>query len=148
MDSRIIHDLQTKQKTSFAFMKKILILTIVLFTLLLSGCKTRTIIQEVERIKIEYKDRFRVDSIYNSDTTLIYSKSDTVHFETIKWRNKYQFIRDSVLLIDSIPYPVEVVEYVNVLTKWQKMRLQILNILGGLIAIYGAFKIGRLTKLF
>ena len=126
-------------------MKKIL--TIVLFTLLLSGCKTRTIIQEVERIKIEYKDRLRVDSIYNSDTTLIYSKSDTIHFETIKWRNKYQFIRDSVLLVDSIPYPVEVVEYVNVLTKWQKWRLQILNILGGLIAIYGAFKIGKLTKL-
>ena len=129
-------------------MKKILILTIVLFTLILSGCKTRTIIQEVERIKIEYKDRLRVDSIYNSDTTLIYLKGDTVHFETIKWRNKYQFIRDSVLLVDSIPYPVEVVEYVNVLTKWQKMRLQILNILGGLIAIYGAFKIGKLTKLF
>lgn len=129
-------------------MKKILILTIVLFTLILNGCKTRTVIQEVERIKIEYKDRVRVDSIYNSDTTLIYSKGDTVHFETIKWRNKYQFIRDSVLLIDSIPYPVEVVEYVNVLTKWQKWRLQILNILGGLIAIYGAFKIGKLTKLF
>ena len=127
-------------------MKKILI--IVLFTLLLSGCKTRTIIQEVERIKIEYKDRLRVDSVYNSDTTLIYLKGDAVHFETIKWRNKYQFIRDSVLLVDSIPYPVEVVEYVNVLTKWQKWRLQILNILGGLIAIYGAFRIGKLTKLF
>ena len=130
-------------------MKKII--TIVIFGLVIAilyGCKTRTIIQEVERIKIEYKDRLRVDSIYNSDTTLIYSKSDTVYFETIKWRNKYQFIRDSVLLVDSIPYPVEVVEYVNVLTKWQKMRLQILNILGGLIAIYGAFKIGRLTKLF
>lgn len=127
-------------------MKKII--TIVLFTLILSGCKTRTIIQEVERIKIEYKDRLRVDSIYNSDTTLIFQKGDTVHFETIKWRNKYQFIRDSVLLVDSIPYAVEVVEYVNVLTKWQKWRLQILNILGGLIAVFGAFKIGRLTKLF
>ena len=127
-------------------MKKIL--TIVLFTLILSGCKTRTIIQEVERIKIEYKDRLRVDSIYNSDTTFIYREIDTVFIESVKWRNKYQFIRDSVLLVDSIPYPVEVVEYVNVLTKWQKMRLQILNILGGIVAIYGAFKIGRLTKLF
>lgn len=127
-------------------MKKII--TIVLFTLLLSGCKTRTIIQEVERIKIEYKDRLRVDSVYNSDTTLIFSKGDTVHFETIKWRNKYQFIRDSVLLIDSIPYPVEMPIYINELTNWQKKRLQILNILGGLVLIWGAFKIGRLTKLF
>lgn len=123
-------------------MKKIII--IALFTLLLSGCKTRTIVQEVERIKIEYKDRFRVDSIYNSDTTLIFQKGDTVHFETIKWRNKYQFIRDSVLITDSIPYPVEVPVYTNELTSWQKMRLQILNILGGLIAVFGAFKIGKL----
>lgn len=117
------------------------ILLIVFITLVVSSCKTRTIIQEVEKVKIEYHDRVKVDSIYNSDTTLIFSKGDTVHFETIKWRNKYQFIRDSVLLIDSIPYPVEVVEYVNKLTKWQKWRLQALNILGGIVAAFIAFKL-------
>ena len=120
------------------------ILLIVFIIMVVSGCKTRTIIQEVEKVKIEYRDRVKVDSIYNSDTTLIFTKGDTIHFETIKWRNKYQFIRDSVVMIDSIPYPVEVVEYVNKLTKWQKWRLQALNILGGLIALFGAFKIGKL----
>ena len=117
------------------------ILLIVFITMVVSGCKTRTIIQEVEKVKIEYRDRVKVDSIYNSDTTLIFTKGDTIHFETIKWRNKYQFIRDSVVLIDSIPYPVEVVEYVNKLTKWQKWRLQALNILGGLLAAFIAFKL-------
>ena len=117
------------------------ILLIVFIIMVVSSCKTRTIIQEVEKVKIEYRDRVKVDSIYNSDTTLIFSKGDTIHFETIKWRNKYQFIRDSVVLIDSIPYPVEVVEYVNKLTKWQKWRLQALNILGGLLAAFIAFKL-------
>ena len=117
------------------------ILLIVFIIMVVSGCKTRTIIQEVEKVKIEYRDRVKVDSIYNSDTTLIFTKGDTIHFETIKWRNKYQFIRDSVVLIDSIPYPVEVVEYVNRLTKWQKWRLQALNILGGLLAAFIAFKL-------
>ena len=117
------------------------ILLIVFIIMVVSGCKTRTIIQEVEKVKIEYRDRVKVDSIYNSDTTLIFTKGDTIHFETIKWRNKYQFIRDSVVLIDSIPYPVEVVEYVNKLTKWQKLRLQALNILGGIVAAFIAFKL-------
>ena len=117
------------------------ILLIVFIIMVVSGCKTRTIIQEVEKVKIEYRDRVKVDSIYNSDTTLIFTKGDTIHFETIKWRNKYQFIRDSVVLIDSIPYPVEVVEYVNKLTKWQKWRLQALNILGGIVAAFIAFKL-------
>ena len=117
------------------------VLLIVFIIMIVSSCKTRTIIQEVEKVKIEYRDRVKVDSIYNSDTTLIFQKGDTVHFETIKWRNKYQFIRDSVVLIDSIPYPVEVVEYVNRLTKWQKWRLQALNILGGIVAAFIAFKL-------
>ena len=117
------------------------ILLIVFIIMVVSSCKTRTIIQEVEKVKIEYRDRVKVDSIYNSDTTLIFTKGDTIHFETIKWRNKYQFIRDSVVMIDSIPYPVEVVEYVNKLTKWQKWRLQALNVLGGIVAAFIAFKL-------
>ena len=48
------------------------ILLIVFIIMVVSGCKTRTIIQEVEKVKIEYRDRVKVDSIYNSDTTLIF----------------------------------------------------------------------------
>ena len=115
------------------------VLLIVFIIMVVSGCKTRTIIQE--KVKIEYRDRWRTDIVYNSDTTNIYTKGDTVFQDVIRWRNRYVNTRDSVVLIDSIPYPVEVVEYVNKLTKWQKWRLQALNVLGGLLAAFIAFKL-------
>ena len=133
-------------------MKKnlIYICILTLFTFVFSGCKTRTIVKpvEVEKIKVEYRDRVILDSIYNRDTTLIYMRSDTVFKDVIKWRTSFKTVTDSIVKIDSIPYAVEVVKEVNVLTKWQRWRLQALNILAGLIGIFGAFKIGRLTKVF
>ena len=124
-------------------MKKITLFIIVLI-FALSGCKTKTILQPVETIKIEYRDRFKTDSIHNTDSILIYQENDTVYLSSIKWRER--FVKDtvSVLRVDSIPYPVEVVKYVNQLNKWQKIRLQLLNVIIGVILILGAFKIGRL----
>ena len=121
-------------------MKNILLIIFILLT----GCKTKTILQPVDRIKIEHKDIFRIDSVYNRDTLFVSKLNDTVIINSIKWREK--FIRDTLTItkIDSIPYPVEVIKEVNRLTKWQKLRLQLLNILGGLIAVFGAFKIGKL----
>ena len=126
----------------------IYICILTLFTFVFTGCRTRTIVKpvEVEKIKIEYRDRVILDSIYNRDTTLIYLRGDTVFKDVIKWRTSLKTVTDSIVKVDSIPYPVEVVKEVNVLTKWQKWRLQALNILGALIGVFGAFKIGRLTK--
>ena len=122
-------------------MKNITLFIIVLI-FALSGCKTK--LQPVEKIKIEYRDRFKTDSIHNTDSILIYQENDTVYLSSIKWRER--FVKDtvSVLRVDSIPYPVEVVKYVNQLNKWQKIRLQLLNVIIGVILILGAFKIGRL----
>lgn len=120
--------------------KKILFLIII--PIILIGCKAKTV--PVKETQIEYRDRLKVDSIYNSDTTLIYIKGDTVYNESVKWRNKFVMDTVSVIRIDSIPYPVEVVKYVNQLNKWQKIRLQLLNVIIGVILILGAFKIGRL----
>ena len=130
--------------------KLIYICILTLFTFVFTGCKTRTIVNpvEVDRIKIEYRDRLILDSIYNRDTTLIYMRSDTVFKDVIKWRTSLKVRTDSIVKVDSIPYTVEVIKEVNVLTKWQKWRLQALNILAGLIGIFGAFKIGRVTKVF
>ena len=130
--------------------KLIYICIFILFTFVFSGCKTRTIVKpvEVDRIKIEYRDRLILDSIYNRDTTLIYMRSDTVFKDVIKWRTSFRNVTDSIVRTDSIPYTVEIVKEVNILTKWQKWRLQALNILAGLIGIFGAFKIGRVTKVF
>lgn len=118
----------------------ILILCLILF--FATGCRSvQPVI--VERIKIEYRDRLRVDSVYNRDTVQIYGRNDTIYKDVIKWRERFKFDTVSVVRIDSIPYPVEVIREVNKLTKWQRWRLTILNIIGGLVAVYIAFRVGR-----
>lgn len=47
-----------------------------------------------------------------------------------------------IVKTDSIPYPVEVVREVNVLTKWQKWRLNALNVIvaGLLVWLFFVFR--------
>ena len=108
---------------------------------LFAGCKTKTVLVPVEKVKIEYRDRLRVDSVYNRDTVNIYEKNDTVFLHTIKWRERFKFDTVSVVRVDSIPYPVEVVTEVNKLTKWQRWRLNALNIIALVIVAYVIIKI-------
>jgi hypothetical protein len=123
-------------------MKKVLPLLVVLS--LLAGCKTKTVLVPVEKVKIEYRDRLRVDSVYNRDTVNIYERGDTVYLQTIKWRERFKFDTVIVVRVDSIPYPVEVVREVNVLTKWQRLRLNALNIIAIIIVCYVVIKIRTL----
>ena len=120
-------------------MKKTLLLLAILS--LFAGCKTKTVLVPVEKVKIEYKDRLRVDSVYNRDTIQIYKKNDTIYYEKIRWRERFKIDTVSVVKVDSIPYKVEVVKEVNRLTKWQKLRLNTLNILVLIIAAYLFIKI-------
>ena len=128
----------TKQNIIWA-----IILTAILIIFLATGCKTKTVLVPVKETKIEYRDRLRVDSIYNRDTVQIYGRNDTVFKDVIRWRERFRVDTVSVVRIDSIPYPVEVIQEVNRLTKWQRWRLTILNIIGGLIAVYVAFRVGK-----
>ena len=106
-----------------------------------TGCKTKTVLVPVEKVKIEYRDRLRVDIVYNRDTVNIYERGDTVYLHTIKWRERFKFDTVSVVRVDSIPYPVEVVTEVNKLTKWQRWRLNALNIIAIIIVAYIVIKI-------
>ena len=106
-----------------------------------TGCKTKTVLIPVEKVKIEYRDRLRVDSVYNRDTVNIYERGDTVYLHTIKWRERFKFDTVSVVRVDSIPYPVEVVTEINKLTKWQRWRLNALNIIAIIIVAYVIIKI-------
>lgn len=120
-------------------MKKIILLLLILIAF--AGCKSKMVLVPVEKVKIEYRDRLRIDSVYNRDTVNIYERGDTVYLQTIKWRERFKFDTVSVVRTDSIPYPVEVVREVNVLTKWQKLRLNALNIIALVIAAYLLIKI-------
>ena len=117
------------------------ILTIGLILFFATGCKTRTILVPVKETKIEYRDRLRVDSIYNRDTVEVYGVNDTIFKNVIKWRERFRIDTVSVVKIDSIPYPVEVVTEVNKLTKWQRWRLNALNIIAIIIVAYVVIKI-------
>lgn len=119
-----------------------IILTLGLILFFATGCRSvQPVI--VERIKIEYRDRLRVDSIYNRDTVQIYVRNDTIFKDIIKWRERFRLDTVSVVKIDSIPYHVEVIREVNKLTKWQRWRLTLLNVIGGLTVVYIAFRVGR-----
>ena len=120
-------------------MKKVLPLLVVLS--LFTGCKTKTVLVPVDRVKIEYRDRLRIDSVYNRDTVNIDERGDTVYLQTINWRERFKFDTVSVVRVDSIPYPVEVVTEVNKLTKWQRWRLNALNIIAIIIVAYIVIKI-------
>ncbi len=133
--SRIMSRINSKAVMAFKWMLLLAILSV------FAGCKTKTVLVPVEKVKIEHRDRLRIDSVYNRDTIQIYKKNDTVYFEKIKWRERFKIDTVSVVRVDSIPYKVEVVKEVNKLTKWQKIRLNALNILVLIVAAYLFIKI-------
>lgn len=131
------------KKQIFWFIFLLSTLLIFLFT----GCKTKTVLVPVKETKTEYRDRLRVDSIYNRDTVKIYGRNDTIFKDVIKWRERFRVDTVSVVKVDSIPYKVEVVKEVNKLTKWQKTRLTAFNIILTLLGGYLVFFIYRLVSL-
>ena len=119
----------------------ILLIPLLAILSLFTGCKTKTVLVPVEKVKIVYRDRLRIDSVYNRDTVEIYGSNDTIFKNIIRWRERFKFDTVSVVRVDSIPYPVEVVTEVNKLTKWQRWRLNALNIIAIIIVAYVIIKI-------
>ena len=61
-------------------MKKLLLA--ILLGILLSGCATTKYVEvPVDRVKIEYRDRVSIDTLYRNDSTIIREKGDTVFLE-------------------------------------------------------------------
>lgn len=116
------------------------------FILLLCSCRSTKYIEvpvEVERVKIEYVDKFQKDSldtrdsIYVSDSVFIFVKGDTItqlkkqyiYKDKVVYRDK--LVTDTVCRVDSIPYikTVEKIVKVNELKSWQKSLMSI----GGIV---------------
>jgi len=119
------------------------IILIALLLLVISGCKTKEIVVPTEKTVIEYRDQLRIDSVYNRDTLVLFTKNDTVYLQSIKWRERFKVDTVRYEKADSIPYFVEVTKEVNVLTKWQKIRLKALNIIILIIIVIVIIKIKR-----
>lgn len=110
-------------------MKKSIIRHIILIALLciaawfMFGCRPIQYVP-VETVKIEYKDKLKIDSVIKYDSILYdrYVKGDTVFLtkEKYKYLDKIKIVRDSVFRTDSIsvPYPVE-----KQLSNWEKVKM-------------------------
>lgn len=82
--------------------------TIIIFTLILSGCKTKTVYVPIESVKTEYHDNYIRDSVHLYDSVFVLQKGDTVWLEKYKYLYRDKLIRDSIFVHDSIPYIKEV----------------------------------------
>ena len=126
-------------------MKRIILIIVVL---IFFGCTKTVYIPVTNTIKeIEYRDRLQRDSIYFSDSVLIETKGDTVFNTKIKYRYINKIVKDTVNRTDSVyvEKPIEVVKEVNRLNCWQKLRLNILNVL---LLIAGGWFAVKIIKLW
>lgn len=124
-------------------MKKLLLA--ILLGILLSGCATTKYVEvPVDRVKIEYRDRVSVDTLYRSDSTIIREKGDTVFLEKYKYIYRVKELKDTVNVTDTITVvkPVEVTKEVNKLHNWQVG----LMVLGGAAIALGGYKLIKFIK--
>ena len=106
-------------------MKKI---TFMVAIMLLSSCKTRTVVMTVPEVRIDTVmiTKWQRDSIWLHDSVHVSEKTegDTVWIEVKKWHTKYveKVVRDTTYIAthDTIPtpYPVEVIKEVEKDLNW------------------------------
>ena len=128
---------------TFAPMKNLIV--IVLLIILLGSCtSTRYIKVPVDRIKIEYRDKTKIDTLIQKDSIIILLKGDTVFLEKYKYLYRIKEVRDTVAKTDTVTtvQTIEVEKKVNELKNWQI----ILMILGGGFVMLCIYKILRQFK--
>jgi hypothetical protein len=96
---------------------------LILLLPLLIACKNQQP-QIVEKVvtNIEYIDRHHYDSIFNDRVVYVDRGSDTIKMIERVIEYRYSVLTDSieVLKVDSIPYEVRVVEYVDRMNNHQR----------------------------
>ena len=114
-----------------------IILTLGLILFFATGCKSVQFVP-VDKVQIEYRDRYVLDSIFYRDTTHIHTRDDTVFVEVVKWRERFKLDTLYYHRVDSIPVIVEVPVEVNNLSWWQNIRLKALNFIIVAFLIFAA----------
>lgn len=102
-----------------------IIMLIILLSLLLLGCN-KTVYVPVEKVRVEYKDRYLRDSIQVYDSIFVKEKGDTVWFEKYKYIYKDRLKTDTVCIVDSIPYIKEIPikgDPIPYVTSWQNFQI-------------------------
>ena len=117
------------------------LLATILFFGIVAGCAPRYVpvhhYHETERIKVER------DSVYNSDTVRIAERGDTVLLEVIKWRTRYKTATDTLIKVDTVQLPPELLTQPAPKPRHSKLLWSFAVI--GLVAIlYGVYRLLRL----
>ena len=144
-------------KSTVAFFYSLLgIVLLVLFSLLLSGCKSVQYVP-VEKVKTEYKSKTdtitKIDSIFSEKETIIREADSSLIIKLglklkaneravlilqkeleKKIRKESESKTDTIIKVDSVqvPYPVE-----KKLTKWEKVKMDMGGFAIGLLVVLG-----------
>lgn len=113
--------------------------------LLLNGCTTTKYVEvPIDRIKIEYRDKTKIDTLIQKDSIITQLKGDTVFLEKYKYLYRIKEVRDTVAKTDTMTtvQTIEVEKKVNELKNWQI----ILMVLGGGFIMLCVYKILRQFK--
>lgn len=101
------------------------------------GCGSRYVpvhyYHERERVKVER------DSVYFADTVRIAERGDTVLVEVVKWRTRYRSATDTVVRVDTVAIPRELM--VQPASERQPWWRRWLTAIGALVVV-GAGAIG------
>ena len=130
---------------------RIKMLSILLVTLCLTGCKTVKFVPVPEYHTL-YKTRVdtvqRWDSVYFRDSVYIAAKGDTVYLTKTHWRERFRNVyhtkTDTIMQRDSIrvAYPVE-----KPLTKWEQWKMDMGGWAMGVAAVLVILVILKVTKI-
>lgn len=118
---------------------------VVLLLVLICSCTTTKYVEvPVEKVRTEYVDKIKYDSIYSQDSIYIREKGDTIFKDSYKYLYKYKYIKDTLNTTDTITVtkPVEVEKEINKLYTWQIL----LMVMGGGLLGFLAYKLIRKIK--
>lgn len=112
-----------KEEITKMLMLIAMMIVFIAFVLSLVSCKTQqpTIVEKVVT-NTEYIDRHHYDSIYIDNYVYVDKGSDTITITKTNIEYRYKVLTDSVevLRVDSIPYEVQVFEYVDKMNNHQR----------------------------
>lgn len=99
-----------------------------LFVMALTSCKSIEYVPvETVRTDTVYQNKVMRDSVYCHDSTLIYTKGDTVFRDRWNMKHVYHLDTNTVYQAKIVkePQPYPVVKEVNVLHWWQKVLMYV-----------------------
>ena len=116
----------------------IFFVTLMLVMSIVCSCTTTKTVERVKRDSV-YVDRLKRDSIYQRDSIYMLIKGDTVYKYEYKYLYRDKLLRDTISIskTDSIPYPVEVMKYVEKKLSWWQSALLYTGAIAWIVAIIG-----------